>query len=950
MAGYSPEYLKQFYGKRVEAIIVDGSEWMVVGDWPSVDDVKHNEAFVNASMTGKEMRRYFNDEELPAFNDVSRTFAYPHYEEKGYELTDEDVSQDEDELLDAIERAQPKVIVAVGRFSTRYFLGDVNLDEVHGLPWFLPSDSKAAGVLREGDTVVFSCYNPAAGFRSPELSALVGYDFKQLGIFAKGELHARKLHDDPIPNPQYFHVQSLSPIQAFDALGVKELCEDSEGYTRAPWSLQFAARPGTGYLIRATDPGLVGAYLDFLVKNRVRATFHSALHDRAIRRVFARLAGWSEERILFELDTLPFDDTMVMAYLLQLEPQGLKGLATRHANMAMQSFDEVMGDAQHKKAMNYLQSMWDCLNFDYETAQQEAMDEINNTPLWDKGGTTPKRNKKTGEIRYRRITKAPSLPKTDLFKATERCFRSKTPARLWRDQREDVLVAAHDALGDMPEASLSDVAFPTALRYGCRDADATVRVRPEMVSRVKALGLDGVYQLEIGTYPLIDRMMTVGMKPDLKVFSDLSAVLACEIADIQMRIEEATGVEGFNANSGDQVAYHLFHDLDLPVLKMTKGDEPRESTNDKILEALEKEHGHTYPIISDIRDYRETYKLKNTFVDRVADFTHRYPYDGRVHATFRTTRVITGRLAASDPNILAQPEHGKFAKAFKAGWVAEEGHVVCNWDLSQVELRVLAHLSRDPVLMEAYLFQCPHHKDWQSGKAFCKRDACILKGDLHARLAHMVFGLQPGQQDDSHHRLPAKTHNFGLAMGMTCYGLMIELRKNGVEVDEDGAQEWIDASNKLYKLVPKYKTEKIAEARRDGHVRCLSGRLRYIGGIRSKDERLKAEAERFSFSTPIQEGAQMLMKQAETFIWNELLMKKYYKQGFYKGGSKKRWVEPLAQVHDALKFEVAEGLQDQMNTEMCNAMTKVPTKLLVPLGVEGKWGYNFRDMNKFVRA
>jgi len=179
---------------------------------------------------------------------------------------------------------------------------------------------------------------------------------------------------------------------------------------------------------------------------------------------------------------------------------------------------------------------------------------------------------------------------------------------------------------------------------------------------------------------------------------------------------------------------------------------------------------------------------------------------------------------------------------------------------------------------------------------------------------------------------------------------MIELRKNGVDVDEDGAQEWIDASNKLYKKVPHYKVEKIAEARRNGFVRCLSGRIRYIGGIRSSDERLRAEAERFAFSTPIQEGAQRSMKEAEAYIWNELLLKKYYKQGYYKGGSKGKWVEPLCQVHDALKFEVAEGLQDTLNEEMTYAMTKVPTQLSVPLGVEGKWGRNFRDMNKFARA
>lgn len=720
---------------------------------------------------------------------------------------------------------------------------------------------------------------------------------------------------------------------------------DTEGYPKAPWSLQFSSRPGEGYLIRASDVEGMQAFLEWIVSSGTEVQFHNALHDKGMLRSLARLCDWSEERILFEIDTLPFGDSMVAAYLLGLEPQGLKALCVRHCSMKMSSYDEVLGGAQQRLAMEFLQSAWDCLNFDFELEQQAEMARINRTPLVDKTTGKPKRGK-DGQIKMRRTTVLPSLPKSGLFKAVERCMRSKHPYKLYHDQTEDVLDAGYRLLGEMPEATLSHVKFPTALAYGCRDADGTVRIKSEMESRIEAMGLRPVYTLELSTYPLIDRMMQVGMRPNLKIFRALSAKLEVEIADIQVRIEALTGREGFNANSGDQVAAHLFEELGLPPLKMTNGGD-RYSTNDKILETLEKEHGHAFPVISDIREYREQYKLKNTFVDRVPDFVHRYPFDGRVHATFRTTRVITGRLAASDPNVLAQPEHGKFARDFKAGWEATEGHIVCNWDLSQVELRVMAHLSKDPVLCAAYTYECPHRTDWQGGKTICKRNECILKGDLHARLAHMVFGLKPDQQDDSKHRLPAKTHNFGLAMGMTCHGLMIELRKNGVEVDEDGAQEWIDASNKLYKKVPHYKDEKIAEARRNGFVRCLSGRIRYIGGIRSRDERLRAEAERFAFSTPVQEGAQFLIKQSEAYIWTDILMKKYYRQGYYKGGSKGRWVEPLAQVHDAIRMEVSEHLALGLHKEMVYAMTKVPTQLVVPLGVEGKFGPNMRDTVKF---
>lgn len=934
---------------RVDGIGPIPCDWFICGEAPGYEEDKRGEPFVGK--TGNEMFRFFDGDSLPPFDECFRTNLYRFYKGKDAIYDAEDFARDEPYLLDELRRVQPKVIVAVGRHSSRYFMGDVSMDQVHGLPWFLPPDSKAGQVLLRQETandnkvVVLCCYHPAAGFRSPEASALVSYDFAELARFAAGTLHPRTLYDDPYPRPQYFHVTDHRVVEDF-AVGAstRNVSVDTEGWARNPWSLQWSRNPGTGYLVQAKHTQVVDAFLTWITTQRVPLTYHNSLHDRSLLRAFARLCGWGEERILFELDTLPFGDTMVMAYLLQLEAQGLKPLATRHANMSMSSYDEVLGGAQSQLALSHLQSMWDCLNFDYEEQQQEEFARINRTPLLDAQGQ-PKRTK-DGSVRYRKTTVLPSLPKSDLFKAVERCMRAKDPHKLYHDQVLDVQDSGYRLLGAMPEATLSHVDFPTALTYGCRDADATTRIEPEMSSRIDAMGLREVYNLELSTYPLIDRMMQVGMKPNLAVFKALSAKLSIEIADIQVRLEQATGREGFNANSGDQVAELLFNRLNLAPIKMTSGGD-RYSTNDKILEALEKEHGHDHPVISDVRDYREVYKLKSTFVDRVPDFVHRYPHDGRVHATFRTTRVITGRLAASDPNILAQPERGTFAKDFKAGWEAEAGHALYSADLSQIELRIMAHLSQDPVLMEAYCFECPHKNTWQSGKSFCDRDTCILRGDLHARLAHQTFGVLPTQQEDGKHRVPAKVMNFGgLCMGMTCHGLMIELRKNGINVDEEGAQEWIDAANKLYVRVPHYKDEKIAEARRNGYIRCLDGRVRYIGGIHSRDERLRAEAERFAFSTPVQAGAQTIMKQAEAYLWQHILMP-YYKQGFYKGGSRKQWVEPLVQVHDALRLEFPLGMEQELHEKMVYAMTKVPTQLRVPLGVEGKWGLNLRDMRKY---
>jgi len=464
-------------------------------------------------------------------------------------------------------------------------------------------------------------------------------------------------------------------------------------------------------------------------------------------------------------------------------------------------------------------------------------------------------------------------------------------------------------LGEMPLASLSDVPFDEALTYACRDADATCRLKPRLWERIEAMGLEDVYRLELSTYHLIDRMMMIGIKPDLERFSTFSQRLEGEITGIQSRLDTAAGTPDFNANSHPQVRALLFDTYGLPEAKRTPGGEA--STNDIILEALEKEYGVTYPAIPLIRDYRETYKLKNTFVDRIPDFVNRYPHDGRVHATFRTTRVVTGRLAASDPNLLALPEHGDLAYLFKYGWVAGTGHVLGAWDESQIELRVLAHLSKDSVLLAAY------------------RDGL----DLHAALAVRIFGGTEADHKKGTGRLAAKAINFGIPMGMQAQGLCLQLRKNGlIDVDEDDAQKWLDETVGLYTGVAKYKDLRIAEARRNGFVRCLSSRVRYIGGIHSWDRAVKAESERFAFSTPIQEGAQWIMKQAEAHLWVEL--RRLWKRGY--------WVEPLMQVHDALKLEMEEGLQDHMNTVMRHCMIDaVEHNLCVPLEVKGEYGKNF---------
>lgn len=845
------------------------SEYLIVGDHPTKDDNRSGRPF-SGRVARDLFSRYLNGLRLPSRDDLYLTYLHKDYNPAG-EYSKADFDRDEPILRDEIAKADPALVIAFGREPSRFLLGDVDLDEVNGLPW------------EKDGRVVFPMYSPGQAMFSPELQSQIAYGFGQLELYITGQLKSRVLYDDPYPHPSYIEVTSAQFIvDYFKTLDAdSELHIDTEGYPHAPWSIQFSTLPGTGYLIRASRPDLVRTFGVQLRKVRPRLTYHSGLHELAMFRAFH-----------IKVDDLPFDDTMVMAYLLQLEPQGLKPLCVRHCNMKMQSYDEILGDTGNQLALEYLLSLHDLEDFDWKERNEAEF-----LKLLESG---------------KRITKIKEQPKSPLHKSLIRCLRSDRPRGLWNDQIEDIHVAAYTRLGEMDEPTLDYVDADLAIPYGCRDADGTGRVKPELGKRIDALKLRDIYNLELGTYPLIDRMHAIGLKPDLGHFATLSTKLGGEIENIQQRLVSQSGHADFNANSFIQVGDLLFDQLQLPSIKRTS--EGRNSTNDKILEALEHEHGATHPVISTIREYREVYKLKNTFVDRIPDFVHRWPNDGRVHSTFRTTRVVTGRLAASDPNVLAMPKHGKFAKDFRRGWIAEPGHVLGSWDLSQIELRILAHLSNDPVLLNAF----------RTGV------------DLHATLAQRIFGIDPKNQDKSKHRLPAKAVNFGIPMGMQAQGLSLELRKNGVDVDEDDAQRWLDETNALYKEVPKYKQQKIAEARRYGFVRCLSGRIRYIGGIRSFDRRIQAESERFAFSTPIQEGAQYVMKTAEGHLWT------YLQELWGKG----QWIEPLVQIHDDLTLELESPAQARaINDHMVYIMTQTFKGLVVPIETSGDVGYNLKDQH-----
>ena len=862
-----------------------------VGEGPGYFEDKGGRPFLGA--TGDELDRLF-EQVLDGLQrkDVWLTNLYRIYQGKDYIWSAEDLARDEPELVQELNHIKPATIASLGRASTRWFLGDVDMEDVRSIPWYVDQHPKLSFPF-----VVVPIQHPASSLHNPESASYVVTGFQALAAYLNNELEPRVLYDDPYPEPQYEEITTPAEVQAsLESLGPGDsLSIDSEGWPGREWSVQYSHEPGRACLISAKSVSALRSFHRIVHRVRPRLIFHSALHDLGMCRGLG-----------IDLDGLDFDDTMVMAYLLQVEPQGLKPLCVRHCGMRMQSYEDVVGEASQRLATDYLTWLWDGEVFDWE---QRCLEEFNRRKheVW-----TDKR----GKVRQgRKITKVLELPKSALHKAVQRCLQSKNVRKLWGNQVEDIQVAGYSHLGTMPEATLDYVPRPAAVRYGSRDADGTTRLLPGLRRRLDTLGLQEVYNLKLGTYPLIERMARIGVLPDLHHFASLSGRLLERIEQLRTSLCVDTGKASFNANSGDQVAALLFDELGLDGGKRTHSG--RFSTNDKILEGLDRTYPDV-PVISDIRTYRELYKLKYTFCDRLPDYVNRWPYDGRIHATFRTTRVVTGRLATSEPNLLAQPKHGKFAKDFRRGWKPAKGHVFGSWDLSQIELRIAAHLSQDPTMLAIYRGERRNP------------DGSLI--DLHAVLGERIFGVKPKDQDESQHRLPSKACNFGYWMGQTAKGLQVELQKNGMQISVEDAQCWLDEMDALYPQAKVYKAQRIAEAQKTGFVRCLSGRIRYIGGINSRDERIRSEAERFAFSTPVQEGAQTVMKTNEAALWQYIILP-LQREGY--------WIEPLLQIHDDIVLELEnEKVARLVNPMMVRCMTE-SYRLSVPIKTSGEWGYTW---------
>ena len=389
-------------------------------------------------------------------------------------------------------------------------------------------------------------------------------------------------------------------------------------------------------------------------------------------------------------------------------------------------------------------------------------------------------------------------------------------------------------------------------------------------------------------------MEGVGVRVDPKALDAMSQTMEKEVRRLEKEIWDLAEQE-FNVNSPTQLAEILFDKLNLQT-GGRRGKAKARSTAVDVLESLKAQH----PLPAKIIEYREVAKLKSTYVDTLPKLIH--SQTGRLHTSFSQTTAATGRLSSSDPNLQNIPIRTELGRQIRAAFVAEKGKVLLSADYSQIELRIMAHFSGDPVLVEAF----------RSGE------------DIHARTAQEVFGVGPMAQTADHRRA-AKAINFGIIYGLSPFGLAQQL---GIEQKE--AAQFINAYFLRYRGVKEYLDRILAETRKTGEAKTLFGRIRPIPEITSPQIQLRNFAERTALNSPLQGTAADLIKLAMISIDNRLRTEKFE-------------ARMILQVHDELLFEAPRDETTKLEQMVREEMEGV-YHLAVPLVVETCVGANWRDM------
>jgi DNA polymerase I len=465
-----------------------------------------------------------------------------------------------------------------------------------------------------------------------------------------------------------------------------------------------------------------------------------------------------------------------------------------------------------------------------------------------------------------------------------------------RDWLKRDVASRKDVAKTAPLFALDHEVGATALssyeQYLGEKSDVTIALKAMLTTELQRdPALVDIYdRIELPLIPVLERMEARGIRIDVALLREMSAKMALQLAQLEKEIYAEAGTE-FNINSPQQLGHILFEKLQYPVSKKTKGTKAF-STSVDVLQELAS-HGFAVPRL--ILSHRELHKLKSTYIDALPQLV---AGDGRVHTSFNQAVAATGRLSSSDPNLQNIPIRTELGREIRKAFVANEGNVLLAADYSQVELRILAHISQDADLIE----------NFQRG------------ADIHRATASKMFNV-PEDELTHDQRRAAKTINFGVLYGMSAFRLSNELN-----IPTGQAKDFIDAYFARYPKIQEYLDRTLEEARRSGKVTTLFGRVRYIPEIHNKSFTVRGNAERMATNAPIQGTAADILKLAMIALDQRL----------------DDAAPMLLTVHDEIVIEVPETRAAEVAGIVKETMENI-FPLAVPLKVDAHYGRSWYD-------
>lgn len=880
---------------------------MIIGEAPGRKEAELLTPFVGPS--GKLLDTYLSHSNLPSLRDTYRTNLIKLYQEGNPDPTSELITDYTPTLLREIAEQQPKFIFSVGRHSTEWFLGSIpDMETIHGIPHKLTRSDLPSCVR---DSILIPLFHPAGGLWNYERRSLIRYGYELAGKWFDRFSRNLPIHfrEDNLSGCEFYQDATGGEIEV-ELFGPKEeifekpsiIGLDTEGTPDNPWSIQISLFPGQGLLLRRSQKDFrrgIEAISRYLWKYRPIIAMHQASTPvcSCYDVVMCRAMG-------LELSGLPWFDTMWWAFISRLESQSNKTLCERWQGMEMVDYQTTIGNIGRDKQIDYLARALDIsTSFPKPDKRREKL----NTGLWKE--TQPKHIKTTidrilSDITNNKLDKDENPP---------------DPHKRWKgllDSNPQQVRLVESLLGKMPTGSLSDIPLSQATIYACKDSDGALRNALTFMNlnstdpRLDSLMREGMAYL-----PYVETIQRNGMPVSISKIRTLYKEMDDELDPLLHELStEYWDGEPFNPNSRPQVAA-LCRRLGIkPALRTPTG---AASTSKKSIE----EWRFTNPAISLVFECRERAHNRDTYcadvISRIPDNWDESANDLlTIHANFNATKIPTRRLAASNPNILGIPVRTELGRRVRHCYIAPPGKIICSFDLSGVEVRCLAHLSRDPILMDVFFRGVNVHKD----------------------TAMRLFGLSDISQVTDMQKAVAKTINFLIIYGGGASNLFDQFRSNNIrgynlQDCKKFRQDWF----KIYKGVDRYVKKVIAESKQTEYSEeNYSGMIRYLPGINSGENSVESEEGRIAVSEKVQGLATTMLRNSTNYVMPQL-------QILADCGELDPEFFRLS-VHDELVFIVNKGEEEILEPLVIHALTKKSgIDLIVPVEAESHFGYTWGE-------